>query len=164
MYRLLVERGNPRAAFGDHHELSPFWGYASQLAWQHRSGRLGSGGEIARDSWWGACNYALCVIPYAAAATLGIVPPVELDTTGYASAMPAWHAALRAMRAATRGDDFEPIRFAIWRAHLASIELAVRRHEREFRTLAEPERAFARGWIRMVDLFGAAALRTDLVT
>ena len=165
MYRLLVERANPLGAFGDDHELSPFWGYASQLAWQHRSGRLGDRDRaIDRTSWWGACNYALCVIPFAAAATLGIVPVVALDTGGYTEALPAWNDALRAMVAVRRGDDLEPVRFAIWRAHLASIELAVRRHAHEFRALAERERAFARGWVRMVDLFGAAALRTDLVT
>ncbi len=164
MYRWLVERANPRGAFGERDELSPFWGYAAQLAWQHRSGRLGTGLAIDRASWWGACNYALCAIPYAAAAQLAIVPHVALDTDGYAAALPAWKHALDAMITTRPGDDLEPVRFAILagssRQH---IELAVRRHAREFRAMPEPERAFARGWIRMVDLFGAAALRTDLV-
>src|SRR5437016_3985991 len=72
MYRLLVEHGHSHGAFGAHDELSPFWGYASQLAWQHASGRLGDARRDAIDpaSWWGACNYALSVVPYVAAAGL----------------------------------------------------------------------------------------------
>ena len=103
------------------------------------------------------------MIPYVAAAGLGIVPAAALDTSGYAAAMPAWRSAMRAMAALRPGDDLEPMRFAIWRAHLASIELAVLHHASELEPMAEPERTFARGWIRMVDLFGAAAFRTDLV-
>ena len=71
MYRLLVERTNPDGTYGAHDELHPFWGYASQLAWQARSGRLGPAAPvIERDSWWGACNYALSVVPYVAAMQL----------------------------------------------------------------------------------------------
>ncbi|MEO8846151.1 MAG: hypothetical protein ABI591_26980, partial [Kofleriaceae bacterium] len=40
--------------------------------------------------------------------------------------------------------------------------IAVDRHTHELARLPATEQAFARGWIRMVDLFGAAALRTDL--
>jgi hypothetical protein len=148
MYRRLVERDGA---------MSPFWGYAAQLAWQHASGRLGGAGtRIARDSWWGACNFALSVVPYAVAAEAGLVPRIAVDVGAYAAALPHWRAALRV------GLDGEPLRFAMWRAHLASIEIAVRTHVAELALLPAAERAFARGWVRMVDLFGAAALRTDL--
>ncbi len=161
MYRLLVERTNERGDFGDDHELCPFWGYASQLAWQHRSGRLGTAANvIERDSWWGACNYALSVVPYVAAMDLGIVPMLDLDIEpAYAVVMPDWHVALRALLSAR---DHDAIRLAVWRAHLASITLAVARHRRELAVLPAAEQRFARGWVRMVDLFAAAAVRTDL--
>ena len=165
MYRLLVEGCNPTGVLGDRHELSPFWGYDAQLAWQHASGRLGDGDRIAAASWWGACNFSLSVVPYAVAIEHGLVPRVELDSSdlrGYATALPHWHGAFHRMLSLDRGADLEPLRFAVWRAHLASITIAVARHAREFAALPATEQAFARGWIRMVDLFGAAALRTDL--
>jgi hypothetical protein len=166
MYRLLVERCNPHGVLGERHELSPFWGYDTQLAWQHASGRLAEGKDrgdrIEPTSWWGACNFSLSVVPYAAAIEHGLVPRVSLDLTGFATALPHWHGAFHRMLSLDHDADLEPLRFAVWRAHLASITIAVARHRREFAVLPATEQAFARGWIRMVDLFGAAALRTDL--
>lgn len=174
MYRLLIERSNQRGAFGERDVLCPFWGFASQLAWQERSGRLaaaGAGGAaIDAGSWWGACNYALSVVPYLAAADLGLVPAVRLEHAGRPAPPPAcyqrprarWREALRALAALAPGDDLEPARFAVWRAHLDSIETAVRTSGAAFRALPPAEQRFARGWVRTVELFGAAALRTDL--
>ncbi|HEY5922092.1 MAG TPA: Leg1-related protein [Kofleriaceae bacterium] len=162
MYRVLVERTSTHGGFGGEAELHPFWGYASQLAWQHRSGRLATAPSpsIARDSWWGACNYALSVVPYVAAMQLDLVPRLAIEhERTYDDVMPAWHAALRTL-ASSR--DHDAVRVAIWRAHLASITLAVRRHGRELQQLPPDEQRFARGWVRMVDLFAAAGLRTDL--
>jgi hypothetical protein len=161
MYRRLVAGANPNGVLGAAHELSPFWGYDAQLAWQHASGRLGQGDRIAPASWWGACNYALSAVPYAAAMDLDLVPRVALSMAGYAAALPHWHGAFHRMVSLDREADLEPLRFAVWRAHLVSITIAVRRHASEFAALPAAEQAFARGWIRMVDLFGAAALRTD---
>lgn len=172
MYRLLIERSNQRGAFGERDALCPFWGYASQLAWQERSGRLSArgGGAIDPDSWWGVCNYALSVVPYLAAAEVGVVPAVRLEHAGrpapvprhYQRALGFWRDALFAAARLRRGDDLEPVRFAVWHAHLDSIETAVRTSRRAFRALAPAEQRFARGWVRTVELFGAAALRTDL--
>ena len=162
MYRLLVESTNPHGAMGPHDELNPFWGYASQLAWQARSGRLGEGAyAIDATSWWGACNYALSVVPYVAAMQLGLVPPlgVAMDTD-YIGVMATWHTAFRAIT--EPACDHDLVRLTVWRAHLASITLAVRRHAREYGAMPEAEQRFARGWVRMVDLFAAAAVRTDL--
>ncbi len=180
MYRHLIEQLNPHGRFGRHDEFSPFWGYASQLAWQQRSGRLGGAGHvvarsgfagprsgaegdahsIADGSWWGACNFALSVVPYAAAMDLDLVPRIPVRVDGYAPVMPAWQSALRAMIA--RDADHDTVRVLVWAAHLASITLAVASHDIAFRALPAPERRFARGWVRMVDLFAAAAVRTDL--
>lgn len=161
MYRHLVERLNPHGRFGRNDELSPFWGYASQLAWQLRSGRLGgSGNAIAAASWWGACNYALSVVPYVAASELGLVPDLRIVVRGYDAVMPAWHAAMRAL--VDRDADHDTARVLVWAAHLASITLAVRTHEVAYRAMPGAEQRFARGWVRMVDLFAAAAVRTDL--
>jgi hypothetical protein len=172
MYRLLVERSNGNGAFGERDALCPLWGYASQLAWQQRSGRLsrGGGNAIDPDSWWGACNYALSVVPYLAAAEVGLVPMVRFEHAGRAAPVPRcyqrplarWRDAFWASARLKRGDDLEPLRFAIWRAHLDSIETAVRTSQRAFRALPPAEQRFARGWVRTVELFGAAALRTDL--
>jgi hypothetical protein len=161
MYRVLVEGTAARGTFGDDAELHPFWGYASQLAWQHRSGRLGATPNVIdRDSWWGGCNYALSVVPFVAAMQLGLVPPLELHhDRAYDDVILTWHDAFAVL---TSSDDLDAIRLAIWRAHLESITLAVRRLDREFRALPAAEQRFARGWVRMVDLFAAAALRTDL--
>jgi hypothetical protein len=162
MYRHLVERLNPHGRFGARNELSPFWGYASQLAWQLRSGRLGSAGSaaIADGSWWGACNFALSVVPYVAAMKFALVPALRVKAPGYDSVLPAWHAAFDTMLA--RDADHDEVRVRVWAAHLASIRLAVRHHEVPFLAMPLEERRFARGWIRMVDLFAAAAVRTDL--
>ena len=168
LYRLLVERGNATGAFGAHDELSPFWGYASQLAWQHRSGRLGDPATTTIDpaSWWGACNYALSVVPYAAAVALGIVPSLRFASPPrvYDPALAEWRDAFAVIHAA-RGDDpgdGDRVRVATWRAHLASISIACALHRAELAALPIEEQRFAHGWVRMVDLFGAAAIRTDL--
>jgi Leg1 len=162
MYRLLVERTNLHGAFGAEAELSPFWGYASQLAWQHRSGRLGTTSNVIDgDSWWGACNYALCVVPYVAAMQLGLVPAIAIaHTRAYDIVMPAWRAAFVAL---TSSHDLDASRLVVWRAHRDTIALAVRLHGREHRLMPSAERRFVDGWVRMVDLFAAAGLRTDLV-
>lgn len=173
LYRLLVERCNPHGGLGTDDRMSPFWGYASQLAWQHRSGRLGaaSSDAIAPASWWGVCNHALCVVPYAAAMELGAVPTLVFEHRGaavapvaaeHARSMDRWCHAIGAMIALRPGDDVEPVRFAVWRAHLTSIETAVRVHRNAFDAMPAAERRFASGWVRMVDLFGACAMRTDL--
>ena len=164
MYRLLVERANRRGAFGAEQALSPLWGYASQLAWQHASGRLGGAGtQIDAASWWGACNYALSVVPYVAAAQLALVPELaHAPPPAYAPVLAAWRAVFAEVWALSAGADLDGARVAVWRAHLASIRLAVARHEADFRALPAGEQRFARGWVRMVDLLGAAAVRTDL--
>jgi hypothetical protein len=164
MYRLLIERGNPHGALGARDQLNPFWGYASQLAWQHRSGRLGAGWTIDPASWWGASNYALSVVPYAAAAEIGVVPALRFEQPPpfYRRALALWRDTVRGMVGLRPGDDLEPMRFAVWRAHLESIESAVRVTERAYRELPADERRFASGWLRTVELFGAAAIRTDL--
>jgi hypothetical protein len=162
MYRLLVERLNPHGVYGTRDELSPFWGYASQLAWQQRSGRLGGAQHaIADGSWWGACNYALSVVPYAAAMQRGLVPELRFDVQPlFAPVMSAWHRAYDAMVA--RHADLDRARVAVWLAHLVSITLAVKSHDVSFRAMPASERRFARGWVRMVDIFAAAGVRTDL--
>ncbi|HEY0254106.1 MAG TPA: Leg1-related protein, partial [Kofleriaceae bacterium] len=155
LYRRLIDLGPVRPS------LSPFWGYDLQLAWQKESGRLGEGDVIDPKSWWGACNFALSVVPYAAAMATGLVPREVLDVSAYTAAMPHWHGAFHRLTQLDHDADLEPLRFAIWRAHLASITIAVERHAAELSRLPSDEQRFARGWVRMVDLFGAAALRTD---
>ena len=162
MYRMLIEKLNPHGLYGTRDELSPFWGYASQLAWQQRSGRLGGTQHaIADASWWGACNYALSVVPYAAAMQRGHVPALRFEVAPlYAPVMSAWHRAFDVIVA--RHTDLDRVRVAVWRAHLMSITLAVKSYDIAYRAMPATERRFARGWVRMVDIFAAAGVRTDL--
>jgi len=167
MYRLLIERLNPHGLYGTRDELNPFWGYAAQLPGRQRRGGPGGGPHSRADgSWWGACNYALSVVPYAAAMQRGHVPTLRFDVEpiyrGPAGApvMSAWHRAFDVMVA--RRTDLDRVRVAVWRAHLVSITLAVKSHDAAFRAMSATEQRFARGWVRMVDIFAAAAVRTDL--
>ena len=167
MLRALIERTNPRGALGAHDELHPLWGYAAQLAWQQRSGRLGGDGDrIDPTSWWGGCNYALTVVPYWAAMQRGIVPRLgfaDPDRGYYLQAWLAWGDALRIMVEYVRDAELEPLRQAVWAAHLDSIDAGRRDHYEKHLALPAPERRFATGWMRMVELLGAAVWRTDLV-
>jgi len=84
----------------------------------------------------------------------------SLTAPGYMSVLPVWHAAFREL--VSPDADHDAARVLVWAAHLASITLAVRMHVVELGVLPTSEQRFARGWVRMVDLFAAAAVRTDL--
>lgn len=166
MYRRLIEATNPRGALGAHDELHPLWGYVAQLAWQQRSGRLGADGDaIAPTSWWGGCNYALSVVPYWSAMQAGLVPRLSFPDPDhfYLMATDSWRRALVMMVDYVRDADLEWLRLEVWRAHLHAIDAAERANRARYYALPATERRFARGWVRMVALFGAAAWRTDLV-
>jgi hypothetical protein len=91
----------------------------------------------------------------------GYVPALRFDVSSvYQPVMAAWHRAFDAMVA--RYADMDRVRLLVWRAHLASITLAVRTHEAAFHAMTSMEQRFATGWVRMVDMFAAAAVRTDL--
>lgn len=171
MYRRLIESTNPRGALGQHDELHPLWGFAHQLVWQQRSGRLGGAGGVggrgdAIDpaSWWGRCNYALSVVPYWVAMEDGLVPRLEFARPGqmYLMATASWRDALGMMVAYVKDADLEPLRMEVWKAHLHGLDAAMREHFEKHVALPLEERHFATGWARMVDLFAAAGLRTDL--
>jgi hypothetical protein len=186
VYKLLIDRTNPRQIFGADNAMNIFWGYASQLEWQHRSGRLTSPdtppGRITPESWWGSCNYALSILPLIAAMCAGTIPPLEiLLPAGYphkfaagggrAGAFvvpPAFDAGMSAWQDYFRqvetfpGGDVEPLRFASWRAHLLTITAASALYADDAARYSTAERSFGAGWIRMVDFLGVAAWRTDL--
>lgn len=138
---------------------------------------------IDPDSLWCHGNYTLSVIPYLAAVRAGLAPgdlaimPPPASSVRYAggggstgpiSVPPDMEPAVRAWDAfmvtlgTWRGRDTEPIRFALWDAHKASLEGLA-----EARTLlagpyAATELTFFDGWVRMVDFLAAAAWRTDI--
>src|SRR5664279_4993779 len=70
VYKLLIESMNQRGVFGKENEWNVFWGYAFQLDWQWRSGRLQlkdtPPGCIDPNSMWGYGNCMLSMIPYIA--------------------------------------------------------------------------------------------------
>ena len=82
VYKLLIESMNTRGVFGAENELNIFWGYVFQLEWQGRSKRLQiegtPEGRVDPNSMWGYANYSLSVIPYMAAAQVGVAPSIEL--------------------------------------------------------------------------------------
>lgn len=192
VYKLLIESMNARGVFGDENELNVFWGYAFQLEWQWRSGRLRlettPPGRIDPNSMWGYANYSLSVVPYIAAAQLGIAPSIEIlppsapssesavdyphGGTAGAYHIPAlleapvreWRRFFEFVQQFQKGNDIEPLRIVQWAAHkssLVTVEHGVFELGRRFSSPAE--RDFLLGWIRMVDFLGTAAWRTDLI-
>ncbi len=174
LYKALIVGSGATPLLGTRGERHIFWGYAAQLHWQWQSGRLGGGPEDDRidpASWWGAMNASLSLLPARAAAEAGLLSGVALGRDGdplaehadvFASALEHWVRFFREV--AVVGDEpaWEAARVSGWRAHVATIEAGVRVFAPRFRRLSGPEGEFGRGWTRMVDFFGSAALRTDL--
>ncbi|MFN8563220.1 MAG: Leg1-related protein [Anaerolineae bacterium] len=190
IYRLLIESMNGRGVFGAENEWNVFWGYFFQLEWQWRSGRLHLDstppGRIDPNSMWGYANYSLSVIPYIAAAQLGIAPEIELlpayaesavdyphggGSAGAYQIPPLFEEPLREWRRFFEyarqfepGKDIEPMRRIQWDAHKSSLVTVERGVFELGRRFSSPsERDFLLGWIRMVDFLGTAAWRTDLL-
>jgi hypothetical protein len=160
------------------------------LDWQWRSGRLQLAdtppGRIDPNSMWGYANYSLSVIPYIAAAQLGIAPKIEIlppyaesvveyphgGGTAGAYQIPAyleepvraWRSFFEFAQQFEPGKDIEPMRIIQWAAHKSSLVTVERGvFELGMRFSSPSERDFLLGWIRMVDFLGTAAWRTDLI-
>jgi hypothetical protein len=175
-YRMLIEATNRRGQYGDDNRRNPLWGLVFQHHWQFQSGRLGvqsqRDGTIDPDAPWGFGNYALCVIPWLAAVSTGLVPDLPVPAApgpsrfGYGSdlfraGIDDWRRFFTAADTADLGDD-EPVRLALWKAHKTCLDVVAHR----LATIdpgsdAPAELAFLRGWCRMVDYLWAAAWRTD---
>ena len=175
-YRMLIDATNRRGQFGTDNRRNPLWGLVFQHHWQWRSGRLGArsqvDGTIDADAPWGYGNYALCVIPWLAAASTGLVPdlpvvpapgPSRFDygPDPLQAGTADWRRFFTAADAADPGDD-EPVRLAMWKAHKSCLDVVAH----GLATVdpgsdAPAELAFLRGWCRMVDYLWAAAWRTD---
>lgn len=189
LYRLLIEASNAHGLFGDDNLLNIFWGYTFQLHWQWRSGRYRAEDEQADDylhpnSMWGYGNYSLCVIPYVAAVQEGLAPPLTIKSApasslvSYASgggdgqpfavppvfveAVAEWRRFFAFLASLRVGDDVEPVRFRLWRAHGASLEASAIDTPTLYPGQSKLEQEFLSGWVRMVDFLGAAAWRTDI--
>ncbi len=188
-YRLLVETTNKRGIFGADNLQNVFWGYVFQLQWQWRSGRLQfadtPAGRIDPDSIWGFGNYSLNIIPLMGAMQAGLIPEMEIlppyrqSRFEYASgggragkfhipalyqeAVHAWQRYFELIESMKAGDDLEPVRFALWAAHKASLT-KVEHVLRQLEPLhtSRKELDFLIGWCRMVDYLGLAAWPTDL--
>lgn len=186
-YRLLIETTNKQDIFGADNALNVFWGYVFQLQWQWRSGRLHfpdtPTDHIDVDSIWGFGNYSLNIIPLIGAMQAGVVPEMEIlppyrvSRFEYASgkagqfqipplyqeAVRAWKEYFILVKSMKAGDDLEPVRFALWHSHKASLTGVehVLRHIEPLRT-SRKELDFLIGWCRMVDYLGLAAWPTDL--
>jgi len=80
----LWERRDTTCHFREWHWL---WGYACQMDWQHRSGRLLIGASqmtekdrISKDSWWGYMNFCFSVCIFVGAQRAGITTMnIEFD-------------------------------------------------------------------------------------
>jgi hypothetical protein len=185
-YRALIDATNRRAQFGADNRRNPLWGLVFQHHWQYRSGRLGptttTDGRIDPDAPWGYGNYALCVVPWLAAAEGGLVPDLEVLAparpsrfdyaaggggrprrlpAGFRAGVDDWRRFFDAAAGAAPSDD-EPVRRALWTAHKTCLDVVARR----LATLdpgpsGNAEITFLRGWCRMVDYLWAAAWRTD---
>ena len=175
-YRTLIEATNRRGQFGADNRRNPLWALVFQHYWQYRSGRLGpstqSDGRIDPDAPWGYGNYALCVIPWLAAASIGLVPdvpvlpppgpsPFDYRPEPFRAGIDDWCRFFRAADTAGPGDD-EPARLALWKAHKTCLDVVARTLASVDPGPSSPDEiAFLRGWCRMVDYLWAAAWRTD---
>ncbi|MDU0292827.1 Leg1-related protein [Saccharothrix longispora] len=180
-YRLMIDNTNPADRFGADNRRNPLWGLAFQHQWQFRTGRLGAGtrqdGLIDPDSPWGYGNYALCVVPWLAAAAAGVVPdlPVADPPTRsrfryvvdgvlpdeFVGAVDDWRAYF-ALVGGSGPVDPEPARTALWKAHKTCLDVVVGvLAEVDTAPWPELEVGFLRGWCRMVDYLWAAAWPTD---
>jgi hypothetical protein len=189
LYRVLMDSINARGLFGERNEHNIFWGYTFQVHWQWRSGRYRLSEDQPDDllhpnSIWGYNNFSLCVIPYIAAVREGLAPdmairpapdgcPVAYATGGgadgpfnvppiYDEAVREWGRFFAGVAALDAGADREPVRFALWKAHKASLDAAEEATPRLYPGHSKLEQEFLHGWVRMVDFLGAAAWRTDL--
>jgi hypothetical protein len=185
-YRTLIEATNRRGQFGDDNRRNPLWALVFQYHWQYRSGRLGlhthHDGRIDPDAPWGYGNYTLCVIPWLAAASTGLVPdqpvlpppgPSRFDYPSGGGGRPLrlpeplgagiedWRRFFGAAGVSDPDDD-EPVRLALWKAHKTCLDVVARRLATiDAGSFAPAETTFLRGWCRMVDYLWAAAWRTD---
>ncbi|CAE8647021.1 unnamed protein product [Polarella glacialis] len=171
----LLLHGLPSAHF--------LWGYAVQLDWQWRSGRLGceaGDSSIAPESWWGRMNYTLCALPYVAAADAGLL---ELDSEfvasggaeeasrpEFAEARALWAELWRNLlhRLASAGGapltdrERDALQSEAWKAHTASCNASTPLYSAEFALLPIAEQSFGAGWARFVEVLAAIHWRTDL--
>lgn len=160
------------------------WGYADQLDWMRRSGRLSSTPgsiKVDRGAWWGRVSYALTIIPLAAAIesdlwdeeTVSILDGEDLQLPEMQRAIRAWRRvwsfndgdiALRVLMDFPVHDSLqERVRRAQWAAHLESLNAIEALYGKEFDALpSSAEREFARGWCRAARLFAVAAAHTNL--
>jgi hypothetical protein len=175
-YRTMIEATNRRGQFGKDNRRNPLWALVFQHHWQYRSRRLGAqtheDGTIDPDAPWGYGNYALCTIPWLAAASTGLVPdlpvkpppgPSRFDyrPDPFRNGIEDWRRFFTAAEGADPGDD-EPVRLALWKAHKTCLDVVARNlRSIDPGTDSPAELAFLRGWCRMVDYLWAAAWRTD---
>ncbi|CAM9861996.1 unnamed protein product, partial [Laminaria digitata] len=160
------------------------WGYADQLDWMRRSGRLSSKpGSIKVDekSWWGRVSYALTIVPLAAAADTDLCDDGSVSILdGDDLQLPEMQRAVRAWRRVWRFSDadiaprvlldlpvhdslLERVRRAQWAAHLESLDAVEALYKEEFDALpSSAEREFARGWCRASRLLAVAAAHTNV--
>jgi Leg1 len=140
-YRMLIEATNRRGRFGDDNRRNPLWGLVFQHQWQFSSGRLGArtsqDGTIDPDAPWGFGNYALCVIPWLAAASTGLVPDVPVRPAArptrfdygadpFRAGIDDWRAFFTATGTDDPGND-EPVRLALWKAHKTCLDVVAQR-------------------------------------
>jgi hypothetical protein len=175
-YRTLIEATNRRGQFGEDNRRNPLWALAFQHHWQYRSGRLGArareDGMIDPDAPWGYGNYALCVVPWLAAAATGLVPDLPVQPAPgpsrfdyrpdqFRDGIEDWRRFFTAADTADPGDD-EPVRLALWKSHKTCLDVVARQlGSIDSGTDSPAELAFLRGWCRMVDYLWAAAWPTD---
>lgn len=186
VYRLLIDTTNRDGLFGADNRRNPLWGLMFQHQWQFRTGRLGADsqrtGRIDPDAPWGYGNYTLCVIPWLGAVEAGVVEPVSLTAPPHPSrfAYPAgdfadlvlpagfhrgvadWKAYFSLVQSARPGDDIEPLRMALWKAHKTCLDIVVAPLQHiDAAPYSDTELRFLRGWCRMVDYLWVAAWPTD---
>ncbi|CAF0813421.1 unnamed protein product [Adineta ricciae] len=188
LYKILIITTTPLMPFCSSSNVSNIlFGLPSQFGWQFDSNRLFSNGsrKISTDSWWGAANYYLSVIPFLAAVDAGVIQQDSFELVqreNFCSsssecfreipeAMTLWRTFFTNLRQANycQSNSFDNrimdrcYLAPMWSAHRASIRYALPMIASKIPLLPSvTEQRFGVGWAHLVDFIGMARENTNL--
>ncbi|CAF1359021.1 unnamed protein product [Adineta ricciae] len=188
LYKILILTTTPLMPFCSSSNVSNIlFGLPSQFGWQFDSNRLFSNGsrKISTDSWWGAANYYLSVIPFLAAVDAGVIQQDSFELVqreNFCSSssqcfheipetMTLWRTFFSNLRQANycQSNSFDNriidrcYLAPMWSAHRASIRYALPMIASKIPLLPSvTEQRFGLEWAHLVDFIGMARENTNL--
>lgn len=189
LYKIMVIQTIPLMPFTVNNNATHIlFGLPSQFSWQYQSNRLFSNGTltVSTDSWWGAANYYLSVLPFLGAVNAGLIqqePFVLVQKENFCSkiaqcvqqtptAMVRWTRFFSTISqpnycSNSQIDDRIIDRCYLgpmWSAHIASIDEALPLISKKLNLLPSfSEQRFAFGWANLVDFISRSRMNTNLI-